>query len=275
MRIAFLAGLPRAGTTALATILNQNPQVYMSPNSDLCEQMRRIDASFREDEQFGLLRDNHLNLLRGAPHSFYSDFSETSVVIDKARNWGNPYFLRVLSRALTEPPKILSPLRPLSEVVASFVRKAQENPHINFIDQSMIAQDFLPYWRKPIDDARVDWLLSPNSMLQSAMLSVSSALSEEHRDLFHCYSYHQFVNNPDEVIRGIYDFIGLDYFEHSFDNLVTVTDIHDDMAATGIPDLHIVRPTLQDTSIPPDQVLSDYGLSRCALEDFWTDTLDQ
>ncbi len=266
-----MAGLPRAGTTLLAAILQQNPNIYLSPQSDLSEHLRVIHQHQGEDMRLGVLLTQHDSLLRGVLATFYSGMDERTI-IDKSRRWGAPYYLRLLHHVLDEPPRILTPVRPLAEIVASFVRKAQENPETNYIDKRMIEEDFLPYWRKPLDDARVDWLLQPGGMLDAAILSVASAFRDDTAHLFHVYTYFDLVTNPGKTIDGIYDFLGVDRFAHDF-TTIPAAEPHADSEVLGVPDLHTVRPTLAMTAPPPEDVLSDYALTRCQIEDFWTGQL--
>lgn len=269
-RIHFMAGLPRSGTTLLSAIISQNPGVYLSPQSDLTEHLHRahVESAKGEDVSLGVLQAQHRSLLRGIIPAFYAETPQT-VVIDKSRRWGAPYYLRLLTEVMPEPPRILSPVRPLAEVVASFVRKAQANPDNNYIDRQMVAEDFLPYWRKPIDDARVDWLLQPGGMLDAAMLSVSSAFKPETAHLFHVFAYADLVAEPVKTLDGIYDFLGVERFAHDF-TAIPAAEPHADAQVLGVPDFHEVRPTLAATAPPPEDVLSDYALTRCQIEDFWT-----
>lgn len=270
-RIRFMAGLPRSGTTLLGAIMSQNSTVYVSPQSDLTEHLRRThqEGMKGEDVRLGVLQEQHQSLLRGVIPAFYADTPQ-EVVIDKSRRWGAPYYLRLLAAIMPEQPRILCPVRPLSEVVASFVRKAQANPETNYIDRQMIAEDFLPYWRKPIDDARVDWLLQPGGMLDTALLSVSSAYRDDTAHLFHVFTYADLVADPGKTLDGIYDFLGVERFAHDF-TAIPAAEPHADAEVLGVPDLHTVRPTLAVTAPAPENVLSDYALTRCQLEDFWTE----
>ena len=269
-RYHLMSGLPRTGTTLLAALLSQNPDVYLSPQSDLADHLRRVhqDGMKGEDWRLGVMHGQHTALVRGIIPAFYADTPQP-VVIDKSRRWGNPYYLGLLSEIMPEPPRILLPVRPLAEVVASFVRKAQENPDTNYIDRQMVAEDFLPYWRKPLDDARVDWLLAPGGMLQAAILSVSSAYRDEKAHLFHVFTYADLVAEPGKTLDGIYNFLGVDRFAHDF-TTIPAAEPHADAEVLGVPDLHTVRPMLAATAPPPEDVLSDYALTRCEIEDFWT-----
>ena len=266
-----MCGLPRTGTTLLSAILSQNASVYLSPQSDLSEHLRNAHQYTSEVRELGVLSGQRDNLIKGIPAAFYGGDSGKTV-IDKSRSWGNPYFLRLLTKVLGESPRILCPVRPLVEVMASFINKAQQNPDINYIDQKMVTEDFLPYWRKPLDDARVDWLLSTNGLLQTSMLSVASAYKDETARMFHIYTYSDLVNNPIETINGIYRFLGLEPYPHNFD-VIPKAEYHADFEVLGIPDMHTVRSTLQVTSPRPEDVLSDYAITRCEIEDFWTDKL--
>lgn len=266
--LRFMAGLPRAGTTLLAAILSQNEAVYLSPQSELSEHLRIIHQHRGEDTQLGVLTEQHDALLRGVPAAFYGDLANRTI-IDKSRRWGAPYYLRLLEHVLGESPRILSPVRPLSEVVASFVRKAQANPDSNYIDREMVAEDFLPYWRKPLDDARVDWLLKPGGMLDAAILSVASAYKPETAHLFHVFTYNDLVTEPGKTLDGIYDFLGADRFAHDF-TTIPAAEPHNDADVLGVPDMHTIRDTLAVTAPAPETVLSDYAMTRCTIEDFWT-----
>lgn len=266
----FMAGLPRTGTNLLTAILSQNPSVYLSPDSSLPDQLLAIrnTTTRSEDWTLGVMRDEHTALLRGAIAAFYADRREP-VVIDKSRSWGTPYHLRLLTDLLSEEPRILCPVRPLAEVVASFIRKAHDNPGSNYIDRCMVDDDFLPYWRKPLDDARVDWLLQPGGMIDRAMLSVASAYRDDTARMFHVFTYADLVADPAKTLDGIYDFLSVERYTHDFAE-IEATQVAGDAEVYGIPDLHAVRPVMAATAPPPEDVLSDYALTRCAIEDFWT-----
>ena len=44
----FLAGLPRSGSTVLASILNQNPEVYVTPTSPMLDLLVKNQDNFWE-----------------------------------------------------------------------------------------------------------------------------------------------------------------------------------------------------------------------------------
>ena len=46
----FMAGLPRAGSTLLSTLLNQNPRIYSGPSSPVLGAMYGIHEDFQSNE---------------------------------------------------------------------------------------------------------------------------------------------------------------------------------------------------------------------------------
>lgn len=270
-RFYFMAGLPRAGSNVLGALMNQNPDVCCTPQTNTPEVLKALhqEPAQYESVRLGVTGTYHAALLEYALTGLYSTTDKPSI-IDKNRMWGAPYFFTLLTGLLGEPPRIIAPVRPLAEVIASFVRKASENPETNWIDREMVEADFFPYWRKPLDDARVDWLLRPGGLIDGALLSLAGAFRDETSASFHLVPYADLVAEPGKTLDGIYDFLGLPRYAHEID-LVPAGPRHADGDVLGVPDLHTVRPTLSITAPPPETVLSDYAMSRCALEDYWTE----
>ena len=267
MRFAFLAGLPRSGSTLISALLNQRNDVHVTGLSDASEIMRYVALNLAESENYRAGETmQRAALLRGVLPAMYAS-AITDLVIDKGRMWGTPFYRQLLTEALGQPPQILSPTRPLSEIVASFVRMCRANPD-NYIDRAMVGDDFLPYWRKPIDDARVDWILAPGGHLSAAMLSLYGAFQPDTADQYHVVEYAKLCNNTREVLAGIERFLDLDPFTYDLDGITGQP--HHDAEVYGIPNMHHVRERIQRIDPAPETILSPYALARCELEDFWS-----
>jgi hypothetical protein len=76
------------------------------------------------------------------------------------------------------------------------------------------------------------------------------------------------VDNPKEVMDGIYDFIGVEQFDHDFSNLQKI-EMDNDTAISHPPDFHAVRKQLGKTSPKVEDVLSDYVLTKYSSVNFW------
>ena len=82
----YLAGLPRTGSTVLGEILNQNPEIHVSPASPLSEIVSEVLAKWRMNN-VTLRAYKHPeqlpNLWRGIREGFYRHRDER-FIIDKS-----------------------------------------------------------------------------------------------------------------------------------------------------------------------------------------------
>lgn len=267
---AFMSGLPRTGTTLLSVLIRQNPNLLLTEESSLADHMRNVHQSMggKEDVMLGNNIERHQSLLGGMISSYYAGDSVTHVV-DKCRHWAAPYFVRLLNEATGGRPKIIVPVRPLSEVVTSILLHLRAHPMGNFVDRQMLADDFLPFWRKELDDARVDYLLRPGAMLDLAMLGIDTAMKGEADADFLLFTYDELVDDTLSVLGRIHEFLGAEPFKYDVTELSNTIQ-QKDSQVLGLPGFHDVRSEISRTSVSPENVLSDYALERCNTEDFWT-----
>ena len=258
----FMAGLPRSGSSLLSAILNQNPEIYASPQTDLLQMMWVLDqniASF-ESYQAGIKKDDYLHVLRSVGNSFYANQSEP-FIIDKNRAWSTPGNYN-LAKLLNPNVKIIMPYRPILEILASFVRLARKYPDTNYIDRSMRESDFYSLQYRPIDDARCDWLMRPNGEIDKAIFGLSQVISRPDEMLL--VKYDDLVQSPESTMKQVYEFLDLDPYQHDFNKIKSPDLRSEDAAVFGMPTLHLVRPNLNRTSKEPQQVLSDYVINKYA-----------
>jgi sulfotransferase len=269
----FMAGLPRSGSTLLSSILNQNPDIYVSPQNDLPRMMFALYQEMQVSEPYwsGFNPQGFENLMRRVPDNFYENVDK-KYIIDKNRAWGTPDNLQ-LANLITKDVKIIAPVRPILEILASFIRLAEKNPN-NFIDRMVGSYPASQY--RPLNDARCDALMAGDKDLERNILSIASATKPEHKDKFHLVLYEDLATKPEQVIKGIYEFLGIPEFEHQFDNFKWEV-MPNEANVFGIPDLHRVKPHLQpsdtDISILSDYVREKYGNALDFLFDNWLDNL--
>lgn len=249
----FMAGLPRSGSTLLSAILNQNPDIMVSANSDIGPMMLGLNniASMCESYNAGFEPMGYKNIITNLPESFYSHIDKP-YIIDKNRNWGTPENL-YLASMFTDQVKIIAPVRPILEILASFISLAEKNPN-NFIDK--FVQNYPVNHFRPKNDARCDALMAADHNIERNTLSIASALLPEHKDKFHFVAYDDLVSKPQKVVEAIYKFLAIPKFEHDYSKLKWDT-MPNEADVYGIPDLHKVRPKI-DKSKTDVSVLSDY-----------------
>ena len=96
---AFMAGLPRSGSTLLSSILSQNPEIYSGPNSPMCGMMFNLERSIYASEQYAAYPKPEVmsKTVTGLLDGYYSDIDKP-FVIDKSREWPLPEHFEMLKR---------------------------------------------------------------------------------------------------------------------------------------------------------------------------------
>jgi sulfotransferase len=256
----FMAGLPRSGSTVLSAILNQNPEIYASPQTDLIGMLYNLESEIPNYESFraGLLHQGYASVMHGMKDTFYSHIDKP-VIIDKNRGWGTPYNWDHLSGYVSQDGKVILTMRPILEVLASFVKVSKESQkvtqHLQYLNPNLWVSNY-----RDETDALVENLMMPNGELERALFSVAN-LVKNHRDRVHIVWFDDLLDNPVATLDGIHEFLGLDFFDYKFDNIKAV-DKHDDLNAYGIAGLHDVKKKLARPKTDPASYLSKYTIQK-------------
>lgn len=264
----FMAGLPRSGSTLLSSILNQNPELYSSPNSPVCGMMFNLERSILASEQYRAYPKPEVMpaTVCGVLENYYSDRNE-SIVIDKSREWSIQEHFQVLLRNLSYDPKVILTVRDINDILASFINLVHENPNSpSFIDQEIQARQEFNFYRQ-IDDIRCDHLMRPKGMIDNALYGIAYAMLPENRKYFHLVEYEDLINNTEETIENIYNFLEIDKFDHDYNNIYNVTP--EDDRVYGLKGMHDVRKSISRNNINPYNVLSPYVLNKYDGLEFW------
>lgn len=235
MNISFLSGLPRTGSTLLTSILSQNPDIHTEGNSALCQLMWDMQVSCWNTEQLQNRPDIQEKLITSIPEVFYKGVEGN--ILDKCRSWTMPANIELIDKYITKSPKIVVMLRPITEIVKSFVfiRKMNgwENPEAALLDEGSD-----PIMRS-LDGIRYSKAINNGQFLY--------------------VWYSELVDQPKETINKIYDFCGWDRFEHNFESITNPNPERDDLL--NMIGLHDIRPTLNRRIV--DVQLSDSIANLC------------
>ena len=272
----FMAGLPRAGSTLLSTLLNQNPRLYSGPSSPVLGAMYTTHENFIGNELYtGYPKPDQVNEIIGSIiKHWYSDIDKP-VVIDKNRAW----CARVpfIEGYIQQEAKIIVPVRRIDEILASILTMIKRNPfqegqpRINFVDEYLVKNNI------PINDEnRCNHLINPDGIIWESLNATKLGVDEGHSDKFHYVDYNDLVNDPRTELNKIYTFLGEESFEHTFDNLSN-QHREDDITTYGLGDMHEVYSKLEKTSSDPSTVLPAsiielYNSNKETLE-FWKEPI--
>lgn len=268
----FMAGLPRAGSTMLSSILNQNPRFYSGPSSPIVSTMLTLEQSLGQDELFLAYPKVEFgrNLVASVLPQYYSD-TDKPVIFEKNRSWVNrmEYLKGYFG---IEHPKVLYPVRDVSEILASFISMIRRNPMIvndrlNFIDQSLVQQGM------PLTDENRCRLIAGPGILGQSFDGLKKALAEGYRANIHFIEYKDLVSKPKETMQKVYEFLNEPYYHHDFKNLKNVNQ-EDDARIYGFTDMHEVRQVVKSTSVPPEDVLPKSVLDSVKGSEFWREVDD-
>ena len=272
----FMAGLPRAGSTLLSTLLNQNPRFYSGPSSPVLGSMYNAHENFIGNELYtGYPKPDAVNKIIGSIiDNWYYDIDKP-VVIDKNRAW----CARVpfIEGYIQQEAKIIVPVRRIDEILASILTMIKRNPfqegqpRINFVDEYLVKNNI------PInDETRCQHLLNPDGIIWESLNATKLGVDEGHSDKFHYVDYDDLVNDPQTELNKIYTFLGEESFEHTFDNLSN-QHREDDLTTYGLSDMHEVHSKLEKNSSDPSEVLPAsvielYNSNKETLE-FWKEPI--
>ena len=255
----FISGLPRAGTTLLAAILNQNPRFRAGMTSPLADIMGVVmaEASSKNDFSFDVSDEQRVALLRGLVENFYSAQAGADVMFDTSRLWcSRMQLLNVLFPGV----KVIACVRQLAWVLDSMERLVRRQP----VSVSKVFR----FDTNTTVYSRVEALTDPRGMVGFAYQATKEAFYGPHaQDHLLMLTYESLVRDPAAAVRAVYQFLGEPWFEHDFDHIEYNADEFD--ARVGMPGLHSVRPKVE--AIERQPILPREIFGRFANEAFWMD----
>lgn len=261
----FLSGLPRSGNTLLSAILNQNPKIYSSPLSPVKDILLNYDNLFKTEENF-LREENQKKLTEFGNNiieNYYKDINN-SIIIDRAKGWGLPDYFNLIKKYITPSPKVIFTVRPVIEILTSFINILPEN---SYIDQEM-EEKF--WWNKNFlnkNDNRCDYLMRPYGQIDNLLFSLNNLLNLENIKNVCLIEYNDIIKDPEKTMHKIYNFLELPYHKHDFNNIIKLETGKENIKHPK--DMHEIRKILAKKSKNPQDVLSNYVINKYSNEDWW------
>jgi sulfotransferase len=222
-QIFFLSGLPRTGSTLLTSILSENPKIHDEGNSAVCQLMWDIKVSCESDASQQLKANNRDNtkkdIISKIPEIYYANTNKPFIV-DKCRSWTLPANINLIKDFITDKPKIIVMIRPLREIVESFIYINSINK-VNFNVEQLLAKDSEPLMRS----------------LEGVKFAI-----EQKNDDFIFIKYKDLVEQPEKTIKNIYNFCGIEQYNHNYTNIVNKNPENDNIY--DLVGFHDVRSTI-------------------------------
>lgn len=247
----FLTGLPRSGSTVLASILNQNPEVYVTPTSPMLNVSVAMQKAWREDPtvKANYFEEQARNLTKAILPAYWQHRSE-QIIIDKGRGWAKN--MPTASALFGYPLKAISVERDLPSIMASWLTILRKNPN-NFAEKNVTSKGFPPTNENLMAEI---WF----EMVKDCMEG-KSQIRRDAPGQFIIVNYDDLIENPNREILRIEEFLQLPSWNYQFENIINDT-ADDDLIAWGLDGLHTIRPQLEKTSKHPKEILGESLYNR-------------
>jgi len=251
-KIFFLAGFPRSGNTLLTSILNQNPDICCTPNSVTLEIYKDIFLIKQKDVFINYPDHKSLdNVLDTVYSAYYKDWN-FKYIIDRgpAGTTGN---LMLLKKHFKQEIKIIFLVRPLLEVLASWITWAEKTPD-SFIRKSA---------KNPIEACH--YLMKDDGQIMKEIKCMHNLLKPENKHHVHFVDYKEIIEKPVTTIKGIYQFLGIPPFKHRFKNLEQVKvnglGYNDTILGKGVHTIKTKKLIKSKTNVNilPKEIIKQYG----------------
>lgn len=239
-----ISGLPRSGTTLLSTILKQNPKFEASISGPLARFVRSIihESSSQGGYKFECPVEKREKIIKAMFDAYYDDPNK-EVAFNTNRGWG---LLLPAMKKIYPNTKVIMCVRDIGWILDSFETLIRKNP-LNNTSIFSIEENTNVY-------TRCETLLRPDRTIGFAYNSLKQAITSEHKKSIMIVEYENLARFPEKTIKNIYTFLGLEYFQHDFDNVEASYDEFDE--DVQLPGLHTTRKKVQfierETVLPPD-----------------------
>jgi len=247
MKIFFLSGLPRAGNTLLGSLLTQNPDIGGGVNGICIEAMKVIYLLKRDDTFLNYPNEKPLdNILNVLYPTYYKDFN-CKYIIERAPA-GAAGNLMLLKKHLPQPLKIIVLMRPLLEVLASFIKWAQKEPQAYLNRYGTVAQ-------------QCRWLMRPEGNIVKEIKGLENLMKPENRQHALFIEFKDLIKKPKDVLKQIYKFFDIPSYLHRFKKLDQLP-YDDTTLGGGLHTIHTDKIREHKTSVKkllPVEIIQAYG----------------
>ncbi len=222
-----ITGTPRSGSTLLCNILNQNPEFHAGITSPLPEILGVMVNKFSTSTeiQAALIKDQPgtekaLNdMLLSVIECWHQDTDK--VVFDKSRGWT---FNALLLDSLFDNVKIIATVRDLRSVFGSIEKQHRKTP---MFDQASSANEKTVF-------NRADVMMAPEGLVGQCVIGLEDVMARAPDKVF-TVNYEALSIDPRTKMMELYNFLGIPYFDHDFDNVVNVADEVDGLHFNKFP----------------------------------------
>ena len=263
MKLYFLAGLPRSGSTLLTKILNQNPNIFASTNSPLLDTIHYTEEYLlHQSEQVKaseFFHQNAIHTLQQIPKNLYHNIKEP-IIIDKSRGWSNQ--IPHIQDYITKTPKIICPVRDITDILVSFLALIEKNNQSNFIDEGLLKLGLTL-----TNENRCEYLMSPAGIIGQSYFALTESVRKGYKDFLLFVEYENLVSQSQQELNRIHKFLEIDDYAYDFEKINDKFPEKDEVY--GLNEMHKVRPKVSKIYRDKSQYLNESLMKKYSEMEFW------
>jgi len=249
-QLFFLVAQPRSGNTLFASIMNQNPEIACTPNSITLEIMKDLFL-LKDTDVFQNYPDHRSldNVLDVVYDNYYKDWPQP-IIIDRGPVM-TPGNFALMQKHFKRSFKCIVLLRDTVDVLASYMKWYTENPDA-FVNKLAST-----------DEEKLGIIMNNKGAVAKELEAIKNAYN--YPNTCHFVKYDDLVAQPEQEIRKVYQFMGLPYFNHKFEDLqqVEVNGIKYNDTIVG-KNMHNIRSVVRKVNNPyidkiPESIKQKYG----------------
>jgi hypothetical protein len=250
-KLFFLVALPRSGNTLFGSLMNQNPDIAVTPNSITLEIMKDLFL-LKQTDVFQNYPDHKSldNVLDSIFDTYYKDWPQ-KYIIDRGPVMTPGNFM-LIQNHFKRPIKIIIILRDLMDVLASYIKWFENEPTAfpNKYGHTTIEQ-------------KLSMLMNKDGAIAKDLEAIKNSFN--YPEICHYLRYDDLVNQPEIEINKIYDFLEIPRFNHNFKSLnqFKINGISYDDTVVGNR-MHTIREEIRKETNPyksmiPQRIIDKYG----------------
>lgn len=249
-KLYFLAGLPRSGSTVLAGIMNQHPDVHASATSGLLDMLVGTLKAWSDSmpAQAALHRDARdseiQRILRTICQAKYENI-EKPIVLDKTRGWGSSMNIATMTKVLGYTPKVVATVRNVEDCAASFVRVAKPEDKEEFLRNSELVQHLKESYQVMLDGY---------TRFPEAFLFVD---------------YDELIADPKGQMKRVHEFLDLPDYEYDFQKIDGTNLRERDEEIWQVKGLHDIKPVLAKQHNESSEDVLEHMYDQFVQPRFW------
>ena len=259
----FISGLPRSGSTLLCNILAQNNELFVSKATSGCHDVlfnvRNKWDKLIEHQAEGVDYEQLKRVLQSVLNSYHS--TDKNIVIDKGRGWLS--LIEMAEFILGYTPKIIVPVRNISEILSSFEKLWRNST--GFFQWDFEQND---YFKAQTTEGRCDIWSSADQPVGLAYNRVKDAINRGYKNNLLFVEFDQLTSQPAQTLKTVYDYLELPYFQHNFNNVEQYTS-EDDQGVHRIPNLHKIKPVVVPVPHDSDKILGKFLVDKYSNLELW------